>query len=108
MAGEFDDCDRSTRHWTAAKPYWQGMTHPNITAKTLSYFLIETPEVTLTFIGSVQHDPLAPGMVWLCAPGGRRLIQCPGKWVAESTREQTAQRILADARAIRAEKASRN
>jgi hypothetical protein len=75
---------------------------------TPNYYLIETPEVTFTFIGSVQDDPLAPGLVWLCAPGGRPLFQCPAKWVSESTREQTAQRILADAKAIRAEKAPQN
>jgi hypothetical protein len=69
---------------------------------TPSYYLVETPEATLTFIGRIQHDPLAPGMVWLCAPGGRRLFQCPAKCVAESTPEQTAQRIMADLRASRA------
>jgi hypothetical protein len=70
--------------------------------KPPSYYLVETPEATLTFIGSVQHDPLAPGLVWLCAPGGRSLFQCPTKWVSESTREQTVERILADRRASRA------
>jgi hypothetical protein len=69
---------------------------------TPHYFLVETPEVTFTFIGSVQHDPLAPGLVWLCAPGGRPLLQCPEKYVSESTPEQTAQRIMADRRASRA------
>ena len=75
---------------------------------TANYYLIETPEVTLTFIGSVQDDPLAPGSRLLCAPGGRRLFQCPAKYVTVSTQEQTAQRIMADARAIRAAKAPRN
>ena len=72
---------------------------------TANYYLIETPEVTFTFIGSVQNDPLAPGKVWLCAPGGRPLLQCPAKHVTASTLEQTAERIMADARAVRREKA---
>jgi hypothetical protein len=69
---------------------------------TANYFLVETPEVTFTFIGSVQHDELTPGLVWLCTPGGQRLLQCPAKCVSESTREQTAERIMDDRRASRA------
>jgi hypothetical protein len=69
---------------------------------TPQYYLVETPEVSFTFIGTVQHDPLAPGLVWLCTPDGQQLLQCPAGYVTESTREQAAERIMADLRAHRA------
>lgn len=74
---------------------------------TPNYYLIETPEgIRFTFIGVARAA--GHGMVWLCAPGGSPLLECPAAYVTPSTEEETAARIVADARAARAERAPRN
>lgn len=63
----------------------------------LDYLLITLPnQACLTFIGSWRD--LDAQTVELCSPEGRPIMRVPRSYVTPTTREATAQRILADAR----------
>lgn len=68
----------------------------------LSHYLIETPEVCLSWIGG----PAQPDgdHVWLVTPDGKRVLRVPRSYVTQTTPEETALRILADRRALTAER----
>ena len=66
---------------------------------TPAHYLVTTPALTFTWIGTAEPDG---AFVWLCTPDGRRVLRAPKAYVRESTLEETAARIVADRRAVRA------
>ncbi|MBI4662161.1 MAG: hypothetical protein HY735_25355 [Verrucomicrobia bacterium] len=65
------------------------------------HFHVQTPEGSFTWIGG-SIEPAGNGDVWLCNPGGERVLKASAKCVRESSREETARRILEDRRAAKA------
>ncbi len=60
------------------------------------FYLVQTPALCFTFIGRTEPDG---DHVWLCAPGGRRLLRVPREYVQPSTLEETAVWLAADRQA---------
>lgn len=65
---------------------------------TALFYLVQTPEVSLTWIGG-PLKPAEPGHVWLTNPSGKPVLKVPAASVTPSSKEETAQRILDDKRA---------
>jgi hypothetical protein len=62
--------------------------------KTIHYFHVQTPEVSLTWIGGpLQADG---DCVWLTKPNGEPVLRVRREWVTESTPEQTMERLTSD------------
>ncbi len=71
-------------------------------SKKPDYLLVNLPNgMSLTFIGRCRE--LDPQTLELCAPDGRPMFQVPKSCVTRSNEEETAQRILEDARWRRAQ-----
>ncbi len=68
---------------------------------TALFYLVQTPEVSLTWIGGPLL-PAEPGHVWLTNPSGKPVLKVPKDYVQQTTKEQTAQRIINDKRAAKA------
>ena len=62
------------------------------------FYLVQTPEVSLTWIGG-RTQAAEPDFVWLTSPDGTPVLKVPVACVTPSTKEQTAQRILEEMRA---------
>jgi hypothetical protein len=71
---------------------------------TAFYFCVELPGtgMALTWIGGGLKPSKRPDRVWLTTPGGEPVLEVLRQHVHARTREQTAQRIMADLRASRA------
>ena len=66
-----------------------------MTAKTeVRYYHVETPQTSMTWIGGSIEPAGVGGDVWLCSPTGRRILRVPGRYVKETTRQETARRIV--------------
>jgi hypothetical protein len=76
---------------------------------TPQHYHVQTPDgLSMTFIGG-DLLPAGDGHVWLTTPGGNKpVLRVRRQHVRKSSPEETAARLLADARAVRAEKAPRN
>jgi hypothetical protein len=68
---------------------------------TALFYLVQTPEVSMTFIGGPLL-PAEPGFVWLTNPSGKPVFKVQESYVQQSTKEEVAQRILDDKRAAKA------
>lgn len=71
------------------------------------YYHIHTPDgaLDMTFIGG-DLLPAGDGYVWLTTPRDNKpLMRVPCQYVSKSSPEETAARLLADARAFRTERA---
>lgn len=67
---------------------------------TSKIYLITTPDITATFIGSIQPS-LRPGFVWICTPSGKPIFEVEESCVKESTEKEFADRLMADKRAAK-------
>jgi hypothetical protein len=68
----------------------------------LDYVLLNLPNgMSMTFIGRCRE--LDPETLELCAPDGRPVFQVPKSYVTRSNAEETARRIIKDARSRRAQ-----
>ena len=68
----------------------------------LDYMLLNLPiGMSMTFIGRCRE--LDPETLELCAPDGRPVFQVPKSYVTRSNEEETARRIIEDARWRRAQ-----
>lgn len=67
----------------------------------MSYFFIQTPEASMTFIGIAK--PTTDGWVWLCTPGGKPVIKVPKHCVHLSSPKEMADRLKRDLEASRTE-----
>ena len=68
----------------------------NTTRKT-EYLYIETEDIRMTVIGTLQ--PAGNGHVWLCSPdGSKRVFKIARRYVRRSSKEEMAQRSLEDRR----------
>lgn len=68
---------------------------------TALFYLVQTPEVSMTWIGG----PLKPadnGHVWLTATDGKAVLKVQSSYVHPTTKDQTAQRITRDKQAAKA------
>ena len=65
------------------------------------HYHVQTSEGSFTWIGG-ETQPADNGHVWLCTPGGERVLRVPAECVRESNREETARRIIEDRRASKA------
>lgn len=68
-------------------------------SSAVRYYFIETPAGDFTFIGGQLQFDNDPNFVWLSSPPGKRLIRLPRQCVRESSIEETAARLVADAKA---------
>lgn len=64
------------------------------------YWHVQTPEmveqeISMTFIGTIKSS--RPGYVWLCSPGGNKIMEVPNHCVKRSSREECAKRLEFDA-----------
>ena len=68
----------------------------------LDYVLLNLPNgMSMTFIGRCRE--LDPETLELCAPDGRPVFQVPKSYVTRSNAQETARRIIKDARSRRAQ-----
>ena len=65
------------------------------------HYHVQTPKGSFTWIGG-RIEPASNGDVWLTKPGGERVLRVPRRYVKETTREETARRIVEDRRASKA------
>lgn len=66
---------------------------------TAEFYHVQTPEVSLTFIGQCRPDPNDNRRVLLCSPGGDPLLSVERRFVRKSSQAETAERLREDARA---------
>jgi hypothetical protein len=71
------------------------------TMTTAMFYLVQTPEVSVTWI-SGELIPAESGHVWLTTPSGKPVLKVPSNAVTVSTKEETANRIIADKQAANA------
>ena len=64
------------------------------------YWLIQTPEVTATFIGGPLRASKS-GYVFLTKPDGTPLLEVAAGYVTPSNEEEAASRFVADRRAAK-------
>ena len=67
---------------------------------TALFYLVQTPEVSMTFIGGPL--PADPGYVWLTNPSGKPVFKVKECYVQQSTKEEAAQRMIEDRRHAKA------
>ncbi len=72
--------------------------------KTVFYYLVKDAEtgISMTIIGGPLKPSANPEHVWITRPDGERLFEVKRSCIRPSSREELAQRILADARAAKA------
>lgn len=71
--------------------------------KQAFHFFVETPAGSFTWIGG-RLIPEGRRFVWLTTPDGTKAMRVPRMCVQPSTMEETAKRMLSDARMRRLEK----
>jgi hypothetical protein len=59
------------------------------------HYIIETPEVSMTFIGTIEPDG---DYAWMCNPRGDRILRVESKYVRKTSPQETADKMFADAR----------
>ena len=77
---------------------WKSRVNADMNPK---HFHVQIPEGSFTWIGG-SLEPASNGDVWLCNPGGERVLKVPGRYVKETTQEETARRIVEDRRGSKA------